>query len=350
MKNLSINKIILFIFFIILIFISIKFVLPLLLPFLLGGLLSFTAEPAVRIGCRKLHLKRPVSAALGVSLTLAITLCAALGVGALAVREVKALTQLLPNLRDTAQEGITTLQENLLILTRKAPEGIRPVLERSITTTLGDGEGLLQLSSRKIPSMLSALAGKLPGSALGIGTGVLAAFLISARLPQIKQAIHNHIPEEYRKTWLPALRRIRKALGKWLLAQGKLMLVTYGIVWLGLWLLKIPYAASWAAFAAVVDAVPLLGTGIILVPWALVKLMQAQYAVAAGLLGVYAAAMLTRTVLEPRLVGKQLGLDPLATLAAIYIGYRLWGFLGLILAPVGAALLKNLLINPQQAT
>lgn len=342
MKNLSKNSVIYIIISIIAVYTIIKFGLPLLLPFLLGGLLSVAAEPAVRFGCEKLRFKRPLSAFLGMSLTLSIALCAALAIGALAVKEVKVLARLVPDLQKTAQTGILSLQENLLLLCKKAPAGIRPLLERSVTNTLADGEGILTLSAQKIPALLTGLAGKVPGSAIGVGTGILASFLISARLPKLKVAIHSHIPQ----TALDSFRYARKTAGKWFLAQGKLMLVTYGIVTIGLWFSKIPHAPAWAVLTAAVDAVPLLGTGIILVPWALVKLMQSQYYSAIGLLCTYAAAMVTRTVLEPRLVGKQLGLDPLVTLAAIYCGFRLWGFWGMVLAPVSAALVKNLLQKP----
>ena len=119
------------------------------------------------------------------------------------------------------------------------------------------------------------------------------------------------------------------------------MLVSYGIVSLGFLLLNISHGLLWAALVALVDAVPLLGTGTVLLPWALVCFLQDQHFRAIGLLCIYGAAMLTRTVLEPKLVGKQLGLDPLLTLLALYLGYRFWGFAGMLLAPVLAAAVKS---------
>ena len=139
-----------------------------------------------------------------------------------------------------------------------------------------------------------------------------------------------------------ALHRLRGTLGRWLLAQGKLAAVTCAILAAGLTLLNVPQGALWAIPIALVDAVPLLGTGIVLVPWALVALLQNDTLLAVGLLTTYAAAAITRTVLEPRLVGKQLGLDPLVTLFFLYLGYQLWGFWGLVLSPVCAAAIKTL--------
>jgi hypothetical protein len=82
------------------------------------------------------------------------------------------------------------------------------------------------------------------------------------------------------------------------------------------------------------DAVPLLGTGIILLPWSLISLVQGNSLMAIGLLATYGVASVCRTLWEPRLLGKQLGLDPLVTLMALYFGYQAWGILGMIFSPL----------------
>ena len=99
-------------------------------------------------------------------------------------------------------------------------------------------------------------------------------------------------------------------------------------------LLGIQYAPLWAMAVSVVDALPILGTGTVLVPWSLVCLVQHNTGRALGLVGLYIATALTRSTLEPRLVGRQLGLDPLVTLIALYVGFRLWGLPGMILSPL----------------
>ena len=85
----------------------------------------------------------------------------------------------------------------------------------------------------------------------------------------------------------------------------------------------------------------MLGTGIALVPWAAVSLLQGEHFRAIGLLCIFGAATLARSTLEPRLVGRQLGLDPLVTLTALYAGFRLWGFPGLLVAPILTAAVKS---------
>ena len=138
------------------------------------------------------------------------------------------------------------------------------------------------------------------------------------------------------------LRRVRHSLGAWLKAQGKLAAVTYCIVTTGFFLVGVRYGPVWALLVALVDAVPVLGTGTVLVPWGAVLMLQGETWKGLGLLIIWAGAVLTRTVLEPRLVGKQLGLDPLLTLLFLYVGYRFWGILGMIFAPMLAAAGKSI--------
>ena len=112
-------------------------------------------------------------------------------------------------------------------------------------------------------------------------------------------------------------------------------------------LLGISRGILWAALVALVDAVPVLGTGTVLVPWALVRFLQGDVMQGAGLLAVFGLSWLVRSVLEPRIVGKSLGLDPLISLIAFYVGFKLWGIPGMILAPMAAAMTKSLIDNSQ---
>ena len=96
--------------------------------------------------------------------------------------------------------------------------------------------------------------------------------------------------------------------------------------------------APLAAFlTTLVDALPVLGTGMVLIPWALICFLGGNSIRGLGLLGLYATAALVRSVLEPKLVGSHLGLDPLVTLIAMYCGLRLWGLAGMLLLPMLAA-------------
>jgi len=321
---------------------GVKYLLPLLLPFFLGAALALAAEPLVSLGSRRLKMPRGLASGLGVSTTLLLTVGLVSLMGAVAVKELGKLAGTVPDLEDTARQGMTVLEDFLVGLAEQTPEGVRPLLTRTVLNVFDDGTALVEQVTRKVPAAVGSVLTRVPDGAIGLGTGILSAFMISARLPRLRQSLQTRLPPVLREKHLPMLKKVRSALGGWLRAQGKLMLVTFGVVAAGFLLLQIPYGLILAALIALVDAVPMLGTGIVLLPWALICLLQGQQLQALGLAAIFAAATLARTTLEPKLVGKQLGLDPLLTLLALYAGYRLWGFWGLLLAPMLASITKAL--------
>ena len=323
-----------------LIWIGIKYLLPILLPFLLGSLLAFAAEPMVKRLSKR--IPRPAAAALGVSATLILLLCVLILLMAVLVRELSLMANALPDLSQAAEGGLHALEEFLLRLSDKMPPGIRPLVSQSVTGFFNNGTAIVQQLLQRLSPLASSILGWLPGSAIALGTGILSAFMVSARFPKIKEWLRKLISTSSLNRYLSLLRQIRTALGGWLKAQLKLMALCFFIVGAGLMLLRVPYAPIWAFLIALVDAIPVLGTGTVLLPWALISLLQSQSAKALGLLGIYVVALLSRSILEPRLVGKQLGLDPLITLIALYIGFQVWGIGGMLLSPMVCVVLSEI--------
>ena len=164
----------------------------------------------------------------------------------------------------------------------------------------------------------------------------------------LRQWLRSHLPLQKLKPLLETLKRVRTALGGWLLAQLKLSGVTLLLLPGGFLLLRIPNGLLWSLAVCLLDALPVLGTGAVLLPWSLICFLQSNTPRAIGLLGLYATITLLRSMLEPKLVGRQLGLDPLATLISLYAGYKLWGIGGMILAPMLTVTALQLL--PEQNT
>jgi len=323
--------------------VGIRYALPVALPFLAGTVLAFAAEPAVAFFVKNVRLPRPLAAGIGVSGVLVAIMTLLSLLGAVIVRELGSLAQTLPDLQQTAQEGLLAVQDQLVHLAYQAPEGVRPLLTETVLRFFSDGTAVMDRVADRIPGIIGSILSAVPDSALGIGTGILAGFMISARLPKLRRDIAKRIPEKWKKTYFPALRRIRGILGGWLKAQLILCLVTYGIVTAGFLIMRIPFAPAWAALVALVDAVPLLGTGTLLVPCAVVSFFQGKTVSAVFYLVIYGLSAGVRAALEPKLVGKNLGLDPLMTLIALYGGYRFFGFLGLILAPMAVSAVMQII-------
>ncbi len=307
-------------------------------PFALGAALALAAEPSVRLLHKRLHFSRRVAAAVGVSVCFLALLGAAAGLGTLLVRQLGRLGGLLAQAADAAATALAQLEQWLLTLSARLPAQLAQGTESCVRALFSDGSAMLEQAMRSVPQVAGELVGTLSHGALALFTAVVSAYMISARLPAMRAFLARHTPPLWRTRIAPALRGTKCAVGGWLLAQGKLMGITFGILLAGFLLLRIGNAAGCAALIALVDAFPVLGTGTVLVPWSVVCLLGGDTARGLGLLGVYGAAWLARSVLEPRLIGRELGLDPLVTLAAMYAGLTLFGLPGILLAPFAAML------------
>lgn len=320
----------------------IRYALPVLTPFLLGAGLALAAEPLVSLLDRGLN-KRWLASGIGVTGVFLLLLTVLVLLTALLLRQAGRLTAIVPELVDHLRLGMGSLESWLLTASSHAPQGIRHVLNRTVTGFFSDGSAMVSQVTGVLPGVLSKVFGHVASGFLTLATAVLAAFMISAKLPQLRAGIRRHLPKTWQNRYLPALKGLRKAVSGWLTAQLKLTGVVMGLLTVCFWLLRIPHGIFWAAAIAVVDALPVLGCGVVLIPWSLICLLQGLQLRAIGLAGSYALIFLTRSVLEPKLLGKELGLDPLVTLLAIYTGYRLLGLAGMLLAPLIAVILTKLL-------
>lgn len=337
----SIRKIFSISLFFLMIWVSIQVFLPLFFPFLLGGALALAAEPMVAFLSKR--IPRGLGTGIGVTAALCfITLALVLVLGII-LRELGILAAMLPNLEQTAYNGISALSKWTLGLLTRLPDGIRDIASRSVSEFFTGSSAMLDRAFRYLLSITGGILRQVPDSALILGTAIISAYMISAKLPGIKAWIRARIPRERLQKLIDQIKSMKTVLFAWLKAQLKLMGVTFVILTLSFVLLRIRYAPLWAALTSLVDAFPVLGTGTVLLPWSVLCLAQGETAKAVGLLGCYTVVALSRSILEPKLLGNQLGLDPLVTLAALYAGYQFWGIGGMILAPMLTVLAAQLI-------
>lgn len=314
------------------VWLCLRYLYPLFLPFMLGLALALPAESLANFLQVRLHWRHRPAVIAAVTAGLVLLIAAAALLGAFLVSRAAAMAGSLSSLAGQAARGVTTVRSWALDLASQAPGSISEPLTRSVRELFADGGGLLNRAAGAMLGMAGHAAQHIPGSLVTLGTSVLASYLICERLPALRRRLAAS--GAWQESWRPALRRLLQNGKAWLIAQMKLACVTFAIVLGGFLLLGVKQKLLMALLTALVDAVPLLGTGTILLPWALVNLLSGEPVRAVGLLGVYVTALLTRSALEPKLLGRQLNLDPLAALAALYVGYRLWGFGGMILAPI----------------
>lgn len=322
---------------------GIRFLLPVSLPFLLGGGLALAAEPMTRFLCGRLRLPRGIAAGISVTGAFCFLTFLILMLCALFLRELRILAGLLPNLENTARDGLSLLSQWLLRIIARLPAGVQDFLTAQVNELLSGSSALLDRAVSFALDLAGGVLRHVPDSALVLGTGIISSYMIAAKLPCIQNRLNAHISRERLKSVLSTLAGVKNAIFGWLKAQLKLSGITWVILTMGLILLRIPYAPLWASFIALLDAFPVLGTGTVLLPWSLISFLRQDSGRAIGIGGIYAVITLSRSILEPKLVGKHLGLDPLATLIALYAGYKLWGLGGMLLSPVLAVAAIELL-------
>lgn len=288
----------------------------------------------VRFLHKKLHVPRSLSAGIGICMAFSLLAMVLLCLCALLLRELGSLGNVLPDLGQTAKNGFSLIRNWLLQLSSHTPKSLQPVLQQNVNRFFSDSAAFLDKGIGYLLGLAGSLLSHIPDSALSLGTAFVSAFLISARLPRIRRYLLRRIPRETFRSLLDTFKRIRRIFCGWLTAQCKLVGVSFGILFLGLVILRIPHALLWAGAICLVDAFPVLGTGTVLLPWSLVCLLQEDTARAVGLASIYVTITLTRSMLEPKFLSRHLGLDPLITLIALYVGFRLWGIGGMILAPI----------------
>lgn len=327
-------------------FLAVRYLLSLFLPFLLGSLLALAAEPVVQFLAGKLHIKRWIATGIGISMAFSFLILLTMMLCAFLLKELRQLTGILPELEGALRTGMNSASGWLLSLADRAPEGIRMLLTRNVNSFFSGSSALLDRASDYLLRLASGILSQVPNGALGFATGIISSFMISSKLPRIRQLLRQKAAHAQLQSALAVLKQLKATLGGWLKAQTKLLAVTFCLVLLGFLFLRIPHSLLWALLVALVDAFPILGTGTVLVPWSLISFLQGNRPLAFGLLGLYAAVTVIRSILEPKFLGKQLGLDPLITLVALYVGYRLWGIAGMILSPF-LAVAATQLIMPQ---
>ncbi len=330
-----------------------RYALGIALPFLLAWLLSRPVKPLAKALAGRTRLPVSLWAAGLVILTVGGFVGLAVGGIRRGVNELATLAEGLA--ADT--DGVVTAIEGALERARSLSSRI-PFL-RHFEDTPGyedfcarlDGlveEGVGSLVAgitARLPDAAMTVAGRVPAAFVFITVMLLACYYFSADDGRIGKAVGQSItrltPAGLRDHLPPLGRRLRRLGKQYLRACLLLGLLTFLQMFIGLALLRIPYAFILAFLIALVDFLPLLGTGIILIPWAVISLLLGEVKLGIGLLILYAVSSIIRQILEPKLIGEGLGLHPLLSLIAMYAGLRLFGVWGMILAPLVTAGIKS---------
>lgn len=196
--------------------------------------------------------------------------------------------------------------------------------------------------SMNVVSAVPALITKIPSAVVLLVVTVISTFFMASDYEKITTFIKRILPPK----GVRFCRNIKvqgfHTVKIYVKSYSFLMILTFIELLIGLWILKIPYAGWIALVIAVFDILPILGTGGILLPWALIACFFGNYPMAAGILILYIVITVIRNMAEPKLVGKQMGIHPLATLIAMFAGMKLFGLIGLIGFPMMLSILISM--------
>ena len=319
-----------------------RWVLPWIWPFLIAWGAAALLEPGVAYLCRR-GLGRPLASGICV-------LGFLLGTGGLlwlicgrAVAELSELAPRLPGILAGLTDTLRAWRGALERWLERSPEGLRLWADAALT---GIADALLRLPAAlagRLPGLLRDAAAAAPAALLFAVTAGIGTYFVSASYPALLHGAARLLPERFLCRARLLRRDLRRTLGRWLKAEGLMSLFVCFVLSGAFLLLGIPYALLLALLTALVDALPVLGAGAVLLPWAVWAFLGGDTPLAVGLAVTYAAVTVLRSCIQAKLLGDQLGLHPLAALAAIYAGWKLWGVWGMLVFPVAAICIKQAL-------
>lgn len=317
------------------ILLSLRYVLPFVMPVLLGLLFAMVLSPLIGKLQEKSGLSRSAASLSAMIGILAVLAALVFFMVKFLMHEAERFSSLLPELFLAVSGYISSFVSWTQRITGNLPQGASDALSSWAEGLLNSGGALTSGLYEKVFSLVSGFLSSLPDHLLFILTLLLSCYFSAAELPRIRELLELHLPQSYLRQWRGILSSGKSVLVGWFRAQIKLMVVTFLVLLAGFLLLRIELPFLFALGISLLDALPLLGTGIILLPWGLLSMISGELHKGIGLIIIYGIAALLRNVLEPKFLGDQMGISPLFSLLALYAGYRLSGFWGMILLPLG---------------
>lgn len=312
------------------------------MPFLIAFIISLMIEPAIRFIMRKMKLTRKVS-----SIIIFIIVSAVI-IGALIwgiVSLISEASNLLQGLNGYVEKAYILFQNftskfdfNKIHL----PVEINTIIQNSTG-------GLLNTVSNWIRNFLTGLLNmitSIPTIAIYFVVTIMALYLICVDKVYILDQIEHHFPKKWVFKVGTHIRDLTKTLGGYLKAEATLILVSFIISLVGLYILKfakfnIEFPLLMALFIGFVDALPILGSGTVMVPWAIISALNGDLKLGIAIIVLFAIMSTIRQFLEPKLVSKHIGTHPIFTLIAMYTGFKFIGVIGMLIGPIILIVIKN---------
>lgn len=313
-----------------------------LVPFIVAFIFASLIEPLVRFIESKLRITRKIGSVFSILVVLG-TIFTVLGF--IITRLVKEIINVYNSLNlttDNVSAFIDDIMTRLNSFYISLPVEVADGINKMLTDLTNNLENLLKPIVDIATSGIK-IAFSLPQALIFVLVTILATYFMSSDKHKIIHYLDSQIPENWLKKTKDISHNVFVALFGWLKAQLILMTITFSEVLTGLLIIGIENPLLVALIIAVVDALPVLGAGTVLIPWAIVNLISGNTRLGLSLALLYIIILFVRQLIEPKIVGQQIGIHPLFTLFGMYLGLQFIGVLGMFLGPLTVVLLKYIL-------
>ena len=311
------------------------------MPFIIGWIVAMIANPLVAFLERKVKLLRKHSSAIIIVVVIAAIVGALYLLLAVLWKEIKELSTDLPNIVDQAGSQLSMATENIRSVSKSLPLSMQHMIDNII---VGIGDSINNFAQNTKPITMDnagVLAQNIAEGFLMTIITILSAYFFTAQRDEIVNVLKKIMPQSVMDSWHLIYDNFKTAIGGYFKAQFKIMLILTVIMFAGFEILQVGYSILLALGIAFLDFLPVFGTGAILWPWAIINMITGNYMRAIGLSVIYLICQIVKQLLQPKMVGDSIGISPLSALIFMFIGYRLYGVIGMILGiPVGMVLIN----------
>ncbi len=306
------------------------------IPFIVGWLISLIAAPVVRFFEEKLKVKRKAMSAIVIIAVLAGIILLVYAIGSKLVKEGINFVNELPQMLEAIGAQFNRIGNNLEGVYNKLPADVQATCNEVMANMREYFGNIMGNFSTPTFEAVGNVAKQLPDIFLGVIMCLLSSYFFVADKSYMTNLVKKYVPDSIYYRFDLIRRSFRNAIGGYFKAQFKIEIWVYFVVAIGLAILKVNYAFLIALGIAFLDFLPVFGTGTVMIPWAIIEILSNNYKMAIGLLIIWMVGQLLRQIIQPKIVGDSIGMDAIPTLFLLYIGYKVAGVVGMILAvPIG---------------
>ncbi|MGI6050808.1 MAG: sporulation integral membrane protein YtvI [Acetivibrionales bacterium] len=313
----------------------------LILPFLIAYFFASLIEPVVKFCSNKLKIPRKIGTVISMLIVLGIILSI---LGFLVSRLVIEIKDVYNDIEINA-ESLTQFFESIVEATSdffiKLPVPLMEIIDQSVDAITGALQGVLKSAIDFVQTAMQ-LAMNIPQVLIFIIVTLVATYFMSSDKDTILNFLDKQIPASWLNKTKGLTKNVFSALFGWLRAQLIMTSITFMELLIAFIILKLENPLLIALLIALVDVLPILGAGTVLLPWSAITLIMGNLKLALSLVLLYLIIILVRQFIEPRVLGTQIGIHPLFTLSGMYIGLKLWGVGGMFLGPILIVIIKLL--------